>query len=318
MLQRRMGRSGIEVSAVGMGCWAIGGPFWRDGKPVGWGRTDDAESVRALRRAADLGVALFDTADVYGCGHSETLVGRALADCREKVVIATKVGHTFEEGSGRMDGPRADPSYIRSRCDGSLRRLDTDYIDLYQLHVGDLAPADGAVVRDVFEDLVAAGKVRWYGWSTDDPERARVFADGEHCTAVQQRLNLFEGNHETLGVCEANDLASLNRSPLAMGLLTGKFGFDTKLGDDDIRCEWDFASGVRAEQLRKLDQLRDVLTAGGRTLAQGALCWLLARSDHTLPIPGFKTVAQVEENAGACAFGPLGEAEMRQIQEVLA
>ena len=317
MLMRTLGRSGIEVSAIGMGCWAIGGPLFLDDKPIGWGKVDDDESIRALRRAADLGVTLFDTADIYGAGHSETLVAAALGERHDEIVIATKVGHSFEEGTTRATGPRAEPEYIRTSCDASLRRLQTDRIDLYQFHLNGHDLAEAAVVRDVFEELVAAGKIRAYGWSTDDPERAALFAEGEHCTAVQQRLNVFAGNAETLAVCEANDLASLNRGPLAMGLLTGKFTADSTLPDDDVRHGWNFHEGEKADQLRKLEDLREVLTSGGRTLAQGALGWLLARSDKTLPIPGFKTVAQVEENVAAADFGPLSDEQMRQIDDIL-
>ena len=172
-------------------------------------------------------------------------------------------------------------------------------------------------MRDVFEELVAAGKIRAYGWSTDDPARAALFAEGEHCTAVQQRLNVFAGNAETLAVCEANDLASLNRGPLAMGLLTGKFTADSTLPDDDVRHGWDFHEGEKADELRQLEDVREVLTSGRRTLAQGALAWLLARSDKTLPIPGFKTVAQVEQNVAAADFGPLSDEQMRQIDDIL-
>lgn len=308
----------MEVSAIGMGCWAIGGPFSRGGEPVGWGRVDDEESIGAIHRALDLGVTLFDTADVYGCGHSEEVLARALGSRRDEVILATKVGHTFQEGAGTMAGPCTEPDYIRQCCEDSLRRLRTDHIDLYQLHINDLDPDQGAVVREVFEELAAAGKIRWYGWSTDCPERAELFARGRYCTAVQQRLNLFEGSAETLAVCQRHDLASLNRTPLAMGLLSGKFSADTQLPGDDIRSTWDFRKGAVAEQLARLEALRDVLTRGGRTLAQGALCWLLARSDKTIPIPGFKTAAQVAENAAAADLGPLSDDEMRQIGQILA
>ena len=318
MLTRTLGRSGVEVSAIGMGCWAIGGANWREGKPVGWGAVDDAESIRAIHAALEMGVTLFDTADVYGSGHSERVLAKALAGRRDEVVIASKVGYTYEEATRQAPGECAEPDYIRRSCDASLDRLNTDRIDLYQFHLGGHDLGAAAKVRDVMEELVAAGKVRWYGWSTDDAARARLFAEGPHCTAIQQRLNIFGGNAETLAVCEELNLASLNRGPLGMGLLTGKFTADTKLPDDDVRHGWDFRQGAQAGQLARLDALRDVLTSGGRTLAQGALCWLLARSDKTLPIPGFKTVAQVRENAAAAGFGPLSPEQMAQIDGILA
>ena len=164
---------------------------------------------------------------------------------------------------------------------------------------------------------MAEGKIRWYGWSTDDPDRARLFAEGPHCTAVQQRLNVLEGSLETLAVCEELNLASVNRTCLGMGLLTGKFDAATTFPKDDVRHGWDFKKGLRAEQLGKLQELREVLTAGGRTLAQGALAWLWARSGKTIPIPGFKTVKQVEENIAAMDFGPLTDGQMNGISEIL-
>lgn len=225
---RSLGRSGIRVSAIGMGCWAIGGPFWKNERPVGWSKVDDNESIRAIHRALNLGVNFFDTADVYGCGHSERIVGKALSGKRTQVIIATKFGQTFVEETKQATGYNVTPEYIKQACDASLRRLNIDVIDLYQLHVKDVDATQAKVVRDVLEDLVAHGKIRWYGWSTDEPQSARVFAEGEHCAAIQQRFNILDGDAETLCVCEENNLASINRNPLAMGLLTGKFSSTTK------------------------------------------------------------------------------------------
>ena len=314
MLKRQLGRSAIEVSAMGLGCWAIGGPIWREGQPRGWGTVDDDESMRAIHRALDLGITFFDTADVYGAGHSERVLGRALAGRRAQVVIATKFGNTFDEATRQGTGTDASPAYIRDACDASLRRLSTDYIDLYQFHVGNYDLDQAHAVRDVLEELVAAGKIRAYGWSTDDPERARVFAEGPHCTAIQQRLNIFEGNQQTLAVCEELNLASVNRGPLGMGLLTGKFTHESRLPEADVRHDWDLRQGERAQHLDMLHSVRDLLTRDGRTLAQAALGWLWARSEQTIPIPGFKTVAQVEENVGALRFGPLSAEQMQQIR----
>jgi len=316
-MKRQLGRSGIEVSALGMGCWAIGGPHSRHGRPVGWGKVDDDESIRALRRAFDLGVTFFDTADVYGCGHSEEVLARALGDVRPQIVIASKAGFTYVEGAAEAPGENGDPQYIRQCCDHSLRRLKTDRIDLYQFHLGHHPIEKAPEVLSAFEDLVAAGKVRYIGWSTDDPARAELFAQSPACTAIQQMLNVFEGSAATLEVCEKHCLASINRGPLAKGLLTGKFTSQTRFADDDIRNRWDLERGVQAAQLRRLEAVREVLCAGGRTLAQASLAWLWARSPATIPIPGFKTVAQVEENAGAMQFGPLSQEQMRQIAGLL-
>jgi aryl-alcohol dehydrogenase-like predicted oxidoreductase len=198
-----------------------------------------------------------------------------------------------------------------------LRRLQTDFIDLYQFHIGNYDLDKAGAVLDTLEQLVSEGKIRWYGWSTDDPARTAFFAQGEHCTAIQQRFNLFEGNAEVLTICEQQNLASINRGPLAQGILTGKFSHTSQLPADDVRSSWDFQSGEQARRLEVLAKIRDILTRDGRTLAQAALGWLWARSDATLPIPGFKTVIQVEENVGALAFGPLSEGQMTEIQQLL-
>lgn len=318
MFTRKLGRSGIRVSAMGMGCWAIGGAMWRGETPNGWGTVDDAESVRAIRRAIDLGINFLDTADVYGCGHSERLLAQALAGVRHRVVIASKFGNVFDEGTRQITGRDASPDYIRGACEASLTRLGTDYLDLYQFHLGDYDPLLAADVRDTLEGLVSAGKIRAYGWSTDDPERARVFAAGAHCTSVQHRLNLFDHNDAMLGLCDEMNLASINRGPLAMGILTGKFVADSRIPADDIRSRWNLREGPQAERLRALERLRGVLTSDGRTLAQAALGWLWAAHERTIPIPGFKTVAQVEENVAALRLGPLTAQQMAQVQAILA
>ncbi|MGI8868183.1 MAG: aldo/keto reductase [Mycobacteriales bacterium] len=314
---RSLGSGGIPVSALGMGCWAIGGPHSRQGSPVGWGTVNDDESKRALRRAYDLGVTFYDTADVYGCGHSERLIADALGAVRDDIVIATKAGYTYNEETREAPGENGDPDYIRWACEQSLRRLGTDRVDLLQFHLGGFALDAAEGVRDVMEQLVKGGKVRAIGWSTDDPERAAFFAESKHCRAIQQSFNVLSGNAETLAVCEHRGLASVVRGPLGMGLLTGKFTADSALPSDDVRHGWDFRSGSQAESLRRLDAIREVLTSDGRTLAQGALGWLWARSDAFVPIPGFKSVAQIEDNAGAIAHGPLPSAQMTQISAIL-
>ncbi|TCN42724.1 aryl-alcohol dehydrogenase-like predicted oxidoreductase [Kribbella orskensis] len=315
---RSLGTDGPTVSALGMGCWAIGGPHARQGSPVGWGVIDDDESKQALRRAFDLGVTFYDTADVYGCGHSEKLIAAALGDMRDQIVIASKAGYTYDEETREAPGENGDPEYIRWACEQSLRRLGTDHLDLYQFHLGgfDLDRVDDVLA--VFEELVAAGKVRAIGWSTDSPERAALFAKSEHCKAIQQSFNVFGGNVDVLELCEQRGLASIVRGPLGMGLLTGKFDQDSTLPADDVRHGWDFRTGNQAASLRRLDAIRDVLTTDGRTLAQGALAWLWARSPAFIPIPGFKTVAQVEENAAALDHGPLTPESLTQITTILS
>jgi aryl-alcohol dehydrogenase-like predicted oxidoreductase len=274
-MSRELGRSGIKVSEVGFGCWAIGGRVTDStsgGAEIGWSEVDDTQSAAALRRAYELGITFFDTADVYGTGHSEQVLGRALAGHRDEVVIATKFGNTFDAERRTMTGEDVSP----------------------------------------------------YGWSTDDPQSAASFASGPHCAAVQHELNVLADAPAMLAVCDACDIASINRGPLAMGLLTGKYHASSQLPAGDVRGlggpSWMgyFTDGrPAAEPLARLGAIRDALTDGGRTLAQGALGWLLARSPRTVPIPGIRTVAQAEQNAAALQLGPLPSTAMAEIDRLL-
>jgi len=322
---RTLGSSGIELSALGFGCWAIGGE-WQDsaGEPLGWGPVDDEESIAAVRRALDLGVTFFDTADVYGAGRSERVLGRALAGRRDEAVIATKWGNRFDAAGSTLTGSDATPVYARRALTASLDRLGTDRVDLYQLHLSDASLDEAAELREACEQFVREGLIRAYAWSTDDPERAALFADGPHCAAVQHRCNLLQDAPEMLALCEDRGLASINRSPLAMGLLTGKFTSGRRtLAAGDIRSAppaWlpGFAAGgADPEWAARVEAVRSILTSDGRTLAQGALGWLWARSPWTIPIPGFRTVAQAEENAGALRHGPLSPGQLDEIAKAL-
>lgn len=321
---RKLGRSGIEVSTLGMGCWAIGGPFWQKGTPHGWGEVDDNESIRAIQRALELGVNFFDTANVYGAGHSERVLARALEGRRGEVVIATKFNAVFDEQTREVTGSDSTPAGIRKACEESLRRLDTNYIDLYQFHDNGY-PADKAEpVREILEELVKEGKIRAYGWSTDFADRAEVFAQGKNCTSIQLQLNVLDDNTDVIALCERYNLAAINRGPLAMGLLSGKYTAVSKPSIDDVRGEkspkWMkyFKNGKPSpEWIKKMEAVQEILKSRGRTLAQGALAWLWARSEQTLPIPGFRTVAQVEENCGALKFGALNVEQMNEIETLL-
>ncbi|RLK12177.1 aryl-alcohol dehydrogenase-like predicted oxidoreductase [Micromonospora sp. M71_S20] len=320
---RTLGRSGIEVGALGMGCWAIGGPLWGDGgQPFGWGEVDDDESVRTVHAALDLGVTLFDTASNYGAGHSERVLGRALAGRRDRAVIATKFGNRADEATRRWTGTDPSPDYAVSSLEESLRRLGTDHVDLYQLHINDLPVPAALDLVGTLEDLVAQGKIRAYGWSTDDPASAEAFAAaGPHCAAIQHDQSVLRDNARMLAVCDAADVAALNRGPLAMGLLTGA---TRAVGRDDVRGmapEWLvwFTDGRPTPQwAARVEGIRAALTADGRTLAQGALGWLLARSPRTVPIPGCRTVAQAEENFDTLALGPLPEDAFAEVERLMA
>ncbi len=323
-MTRTLGRSGIEVSALGVGCWAIGGLFWEDGKPLGWGEVDDDESVRALHRALDLGVTFVDTANVYGAGHSERVLGRAFAGRRDQVVLATKFGFTFDEETRETRGPDGTPAGLRTQLEASLRRLGTDYVDLYQLHINDLPVEQALDLVPVLDELVKRGTIRAYGWSTDFPERAEAFAAASpSVTAIQHDFSVLKDSAAVLAVCERLDLASINRGPLAMGLLTGKYPAGSRLGADDVRgvspdwMEYFIDGRPSPTLLARTDAVREILRSGGRTQAQGALAYLWARSDRTIPIPGCRTVAQVEENAGALAHGPLTADQRAEVDRLL-
>jgi aryl-alcohol dehydrogenase-like predicted oxidoreductase len=322
MQTRKLGRSNLDVSPLGLGCWAIGGPTQFQGSHFGWGEIDEDEAVRAIHVALDAGITLFDTADIYGTGHSERILGRALAGRRDQVLIGTKFGLTFDEYSRTMTGQDASPEYIQRACEASLRRLNTDYIDLYQFHPGDYDPAKVGPVCDTLDRLVAAGKIRYYAWNAV-PERAKVFAARGQCTSTQVGMNMFTmftDSAEVLAFCEEYDLAAIINGPLGKGLLTGKLDEATRFSTTDLRHQrgWDLEQGPLARQRKVLEQLRDILTSDGRTLAQAALGALWARSERIIPIPGFKTVAQVRENVGALQFGPLGPQQMQAIADVVA
>ncbi len=311
---RNLGRSGIAVSAMGIGCWAIGGDSY--------GTVDDKESIRAIHRALDLGVNLLDTANVYGSGHSETVLGRALPGRRAQAVVATKFGYG-PENEGILAGGKACREAIAHACEDSLMRLRTDYIDLYQLHLGALSVPVVEDVIEALEGLLRDGKIRTYGWSTDTVDNASRFAVLEHCSAIQYQLNLFYENAEIAHICDEEGVAGLIRGPLAMGTLTGKYNSAAPLAQSDVRgrnIEWVpyFKDGkMTPEFAGKVDAAKEVLTSGGRTLAQGALAWLWARSASAIPIPGFKSVAQVEENIGALRFGPMEPGQMAELARLI-
>jgi aryl-alcohol dehydrogenase-like predicted oxidoreductase len=316
--QRMLGRSGMQVSPMGLGCWAIGGLwYWLDG-PGGWGDIDDNESIRAIHAALDLGINFFDTAANYGTGHSERILGRALEGKRDKAVIATKFGFHVDEDAKRVTFRTDDHLlHVREECEASLRRLNTDVIDLYQLHVWDYPLEKVPAMIDLLESLVSEGKIRYYGWSTDSVEGARLFAEGKHCTAIQHDLNVILDAPEMLALCEELNLASINRSVLARGALSGKYTKDTVFPANDVRRDSWSHDHFFAPTLSQLDGIREILTSNGRSLVQGALAWTWARSEKTIPIPGFKTVAQVQENAKAIEFGPLTAEQMKEIDNLL-
>ncbi|MFA1623092.1 aldo/keto reductase [Rhizobium mongolense] len=315
--------NGREIPRLGMGCWAIGGPFFAGDVPLGWGEVDDDESIEAIHRAVDLGIRFFDTASNYGAGHSEEVVGRAIGN-RDDIVIATKFGFATDEKTKQATGAFADPAFIRQSAETSLRRLKRERLDLLQFHLNDFPLEASDEVFDVLEALKAEGKIDAFGWSTDFPDRAARHAGCKGFVSIQHTMNVFEPVPAMVDVIEKNGLLSINRGPLAMGLLSGKFTPEKTVGAKDVRAtslDWMvyFKDGrIAPEFAARLEAVRDLLTTGGRTLTQGALAWLWARSPRTLPIPGFRTVAQVEENAGALEKGTLPRDVMARIDAALA
>jgi aryl-alcohol dehydrogenase-like predicted oxidoreductase len=323
MLKRTLGKSKLEVSALGMGCWAIGGPWTWDQPgqksfPAGWGNTEDDESIRAVHTAMELGVDFFDTAANYGAGHSEVVLGQALKGKRDKVVIATKFGHIVNEKEKSVYGDAAQIiKNVRTDVENSLRRLQTDFIDVYQLHEGGYDPKLALELQSILEELVSAGKIRWYGWSTDVVDSARQFASGEHCTSIQFRLNAIYDNPGMRQVCADLDLVGINKDPLNKGVLTGKFNSTSTFPENDIRSRENFSDPGVVKRLKLVDEIREVLTSDGRTMAQGALAYIWGLDERMVPIPGFKSVEQVTENAGAMQFGPLTESQVKEVQTIV-
>lgn len=323
MEKRILGRTGLEISPMGLGCWAIGGQFYMDNKIDGYGQTDDEMSIKAILAALELGINFIDTSDAYGIGHSEEIIGKAIKGKRNQLIIATKFGYLGNEATKTLQGYNLHPDYIERACDASLRRLQTDMIDLYQLHVWEIGLSEIDSVIETLERLVKKGKIRSYGWSTDLINGAKIFANHKNFSAIQHKLNVLEDSDEIVQLCEEENLASINRSPLAMGFLSGKFNKTSSLSKNDVRgaghpwTETIFKDGKPIpEVIEKLDSIREILTSGGRTLAQGSLAFIWAKSNVTIPIPGFKTVSQVVENAKAIDYGPLTPHQMSEISRI--
>ncbi|NBI28181.1 aldo/keto reductase [Chengkuizengella sp. YPA3-1-1] len=318
-MKRELGKTGIEISLLGLGCWAIGGPFLLEGKQDGWGEVNDEESILAIHEAIERNINYFDTSDVYGIGHSERVLGRALKEYRDKVVIATKFGFTYDEEKREITGQNITPEYIRKACEKSLKRLQTDFIDVYQIHLWSLPQEKVDIVIETLNQLQKEGTIRTYGWSTGDLKCAQYFAENSNGSSILHPVNVFGYNKEVIKLCEEQNLTSINSTPLAMGMLSGKFNENTKFTPDDVRgsgFDWIpyFKEGKPApEFLEKLEAIKEILKSDGRTLVQGALAWNWAISGQNIPIPGFKTAAQVIEIAKAMEFGPLTQQQVESI-----
>lgn len=321
-MKRTITKIGKKTSALGMGCWAIGGEWDLMGAPAGWGKTDDKESIKTIEAAYESGVRLFDTAATYGAGLSERLVGKALKGKKENCTIVTKFGFKQDE-KNRTVGIYGDKmetsdviSNLKKDCETSLKRLGMDYIDVYLFHIWDYDKNMALELQPVLEELVKEGKIKSYGWSTDDTSLINLWKDSKNFSSVMNDYNVAYETRDVINLCEENALISLNKGPLAMGFLTGKYNLNTKFADSDVRnAEW--VDRFRVPVMDKLDLLKEVLTSDGRTLAQGSLAWIWAKSKNTIPTPGMRTVKQAIENAKAMEFGPLTESQLSQVEEIM-
>src|SRR5919202_2785320 len=305
MEHRRLGE--LEVSALGLGCM---------GMSEFYGETDEAESIRTIHRALELGITLLDTADMYGVGENERLVGKAIADRRERAIVATKFGNVRDE-NGEFLGINGRPEYVKQACEASLRRLGIDVIDLYQQHrVDPKTPIEETV--GAMQELVDEGKVRYLGLSEAQPEDLRRAAATATITSLQTEYSLFTRDVERNGILETCDELGIGffaYSPLGRGMLTGRFRSPSDFGENDFRGgdRYPRMSGENFERnLALVHEVEAVAEARGARPSQVALAWLLSRRDWVVPIPGTKRVRYLEENAAAVDL-ELTEEELRRL-----
>jgi aryl-alcohol dehydrogenase-like predicted oxidoreductase len=286
----------LDVSRIGLG--AMGMSAFYTGANV-----DDAESIRTIRRALDLGVTFIDTAEIYGPFINEELVARGIAGRRDEVVVATKFG-LVAHAAGGVRGVDSSPANIRAAVEGSLKRLDTDRIDLYYQHrVDPNTPIEDTV--GAVRDLIDAGKVRYIGLSEAAPETIRRANAVHPITALQTEYSLWsrEPEAEILPLVRALGIGFVAYSPLGRGFLTGELRSPDQLDDNDFRkSNPRFVAENLEQNLRLVDEVAAVANEVGATPAQVALAWLLAQGDDIAPIPGTRRVARMEENAAADAL----------------
>lgn len=293
MIRRQLGRGGFEVSAFGLGCMSMSGSY-------GYGVGDEAESIATIHRAYELGVAFFDTADAYGNGHNETLLGQAVRPFRREIVIATKFGHVPAR-EGRPAGISGKPDYVKQACEESLRRLGVDVIDLYYQHrVDPDTPIEDTVGAMV--GLVEAGKVKYLGLSEASAATIRRGHAVHPITAVQSEYSLWtrDPEREVLKTCRELGIGFVPYSPLGRGFLTGTVQSpDDLAADDRRRIHPRFHPENFSSNLRLVDRLRAMAEAKGCSLPQLVIAWVLAQGDDIVPIPGARRRAHLEENLGA-------------------
>ena len=306
MHYRRLGTTDIEISEIGFGAWAIGGDAW--------GPVDDQRSVAAIRRAMELGVTFIDTADVYGDGRSERLVGQAIKGNRENVVISTKGGLMGHHRQPELDPVYDRPEKVVDALDGSLRRLGTDYVDVYWCHIWWDKHEETEAFLVAFEELKRSGKARAVGVSTDSIDHLRHFNQDGGIDAVQSDYSILNRKAESdvLPYAAEHDLGCVVRGPLYKGFLSGKFTPDTAFAEGDVRQSWPSEPWYPAA-LDSVERLRRVAPAG-QTLTQLALQFVLAHPAVSSAIPGAKDEAQVEENVGASRSQALSQEDLSVIR----
>ncbi len=295
MQSRPLGSSGIEVSRIGLGTNYVGGYGL-------YAEIDEDEGVRLVHRAMDLGVTFLDTADIYGFGRSEELVGKAIADRRSDVVLATKGANAFE--NGERTGVNNEPAYLRAALEASLKRLGTDYVDLYYIHrFDDRTPPEeslGELIR-----MKEAGLIRAIGVSNFEPAQLHAALKGGPIDALQSQYNLFQRGveAEVLTICQDNGISFIPWGPLAYGLLGGKYTRDYQLPENDWRHRTGlFGPDDYGPTLDKVDELKQVAEANDIRLPHLATQWLLEQPTVASVIAGAKTAVQVEDNAAADGF----------------
>jgi Predicted oxidoreductases (related to aryl-alcohol dehydrogenases) len=313
MQYRVLGKTGIKVSEVGFGAWAIGGAMDVGGVPVGWSNTSDDESLAAIRRARDLGVNFFDTADIYGYGRSESLLGIVLSRKRSDVVIATKVGNV--RASGGQHRKDFSKQHIFYAIDGSLKRLRTDYVDLYQVHNPTLADLRREEIQEAMEMLQETGKIRFWGVSVTLPEEGlEIIRNGwGHTLQVLYNVLNQAPADDLFPLAKQRGYGIIARVPLASGLLTGKFHANSSFPSTDVRQN--FLTPRRLQEvLERVDEVKGIIGGSAKTLAEGALGFVLANDAVATVIPGARNVHQVETNVAASGT-PLPPDIVRRLRE---
>jgi len=310
MTENELGKSGLKVSAIGLGC--MGMSEFYDPRQM-----NDKESVRVIHRYLDAGGNFLDTADVYGMGRNEVLVGKAIKDRRDKVVLATKFGNV-RGTKGEFLGVRGDPQYVRECCDASLKRLGVEVIDLYYQHrVDPKTPIEETV--GAMAELVRTGKVRYLGLSEASPATLRRAAKVHRIAALQTEYSLWSRAPETeiLPTVRELGIGFVAYSPLGRGFLTGQFKtFDDLPADDYRRNAPRFQGENFQKNLDLVKKIEQLAAAKGCTPSQLALAWVLSQGEDTVPIPGTKRVAYLDDNLGAVNVR-LTAADMAQIDAIL-